>query len=58
MFGFWIFARARGITRLEFRAWLRELDAEDRRLQAEAPAGWEETRRADHQWTAALERRA
>jgi tetratricopeptide (TPR) repeat protein len=58
MLGFWIFARARGITRLKFRAWLRELDAEDRRLQAEAPAGWEDTRRADHQWRSEVVRAA
>src|SRR5271154_5201308 len=40
MIGFWIWDRARGRTRLKFPAWLRALDAEVRRMQAEAPAGW------------------
>ncbi len=58
MIGFWIWDRARGRTRLEFRAWLRALDAEDRRMLAEAPAGWESTRPFEGRWTSELIRAA
>jgi len=41
LIGFWIWERAGGRTKLKFRAWLRALDADVSRMQAEAPAGWE-----------------
>jgi tetratricopeptide (TPR) repeat protein len=49
MIGFWIWDRARGRTKLEFPAWLRALDAEERRLRAEAPAGWASSRPVERQ---------
>jgi tetratricopeptide (TPR) repeat protein len=58
MIGFWIWDRALGTTRLEFRAWLRALDAEDRRMRLEAPAGWEESRRVEHHWRSEVIRAA
>lgn len=46
--GFWICERARRRTKLEFQRWLRALDAEDMRMQAEAPVGWENSPPLDH----------
>lgn len=41
LIGFWICERSSGRTKLKLRPWLRALDANVRRMQAEAPAGWE-----------------
>ena len=51
MIGFWIWDRARGRTKLEFRAWLRALEAEVRRTQIEAPAGWESSQPSENHRT-------
>jgi tetratricopeptide (TPR) repeat protein len=58
IFGFWIWDRARGRTRLDFQTWLRALDFEDKRMRVEAPAGWEESRRVQHHWRSEVIRAA
>lgn len=54
MIGFWIWDRASGRTKLEFRAWLRALDAEVRRMQIEAPAGCENSQPSEIRRTSDL----
>jgi hypothetical protein len=58
MIGFWIWDRARGRTKLEFRAWLRALEAEVRRTQVEAPAGWSSQPSEDHRTSNVIAQRA
>jgi hypothetical protein len=57
--GFWIWERARRRTKLEFQRWVQALDAEDMRMQSEAPVGWKSSPLLDpHRKSDLVEQRA